>query len=231
VWNDANIVVACSPETTRNVQKCSVLLEQQVTLSHSSYLTFLNVYEPPHPPSGGPRVKRLLQSHICTFACVTALCRYCPVAAQFLLACGPIFRYLFTVILPVTDFNWHYPLAALWVSTSVSDPYSFDTDPDPVILGRILIRILIPPVPDPIRTRLLMIKNCKKMTAEKKGFFISKNAIYLSLGLHEASPSLIFFYFCGSFFPPGSGFGFRIRILIQSGSGSKTQQNIPLSRT
>jgi hypothetical protein len=75
----------------------------------------------------------------------------------------------------------------------------------------------------------------------------SNTSIYLSLSLHKERPSYrrslqlsreaiqhfktkIFFYFCGSFFPPGSGSRFRIRIRIhwpdwiriQLGSGSAT---------
>ncbi len=76
----------------------------------------------------------------------------------------------------------------------------------------------------------------KKFTAEKKF------AIYLSLGLRKGRPSyrrslqpskmniqhfktwnfLIFFYFCGSFFPPGSRYGSR-SIWIRIQSGSETQ--------
>jgi hypothetical protein len=48
------------------------------------------------------------------------------------------------------------------------------------------------PDPDPIQygSRALMTKNLKKITAENFFFFfISKTAIYLSLGLHKVCPS------------------------------------------
>ncbi len=82
---------------------------------------------------------------------------------------------------------------------------------------------------------------------KKLNFFLSKTAIYLSLGLHKVCPSYrrslqltkeaiqhfktwIFSTFVGQFCPPGSWSGFRIRIRIhwpdwiriQSGSGSET---------
>ncbi len=78
-----------------------------------------------------------------------------------------------------------------------------------------------------------MTKNWKKISAGKKikFFFLSKTAIYLSLGLHKVCPSYrkslqltkeaiqhfktwIFSSFVGHFCPPGSGSGFRIRIRI-----------------
>ncbi len=98
-------------------------------------------------------------------------------------------------------------------------------------------------------SRTLMTKNWKKITADKKKkkFYLSKTAIYLSLGLHKIRPSYrrslqltkeaiqhsktwIFSTFVGHFCPPGSGSGFRIRIRIhwpdwiriQSGSGSRS---------
>ncbi len=77
--------------------------------------------------------------------------------------------------------------------------------------------------PDPIRIQGLNDQKLKKTnTAEKKFlFFLSKTAIYISLGLHKVCPSYsrslqlskeaiqhfktwtftIFFYFCGSFLP------------------------------
>ncbi len=122
--------------------------------------------------------------------------------------------------------------------TSVVDPYSFfpDPDPDPEF-----------DVGDPygsgfrIRiqygSRALMTKNWKKITPEKKvNFFLSKTAIYLSLGLHKVCPGYrrslqltkeaiqhfktwIFSTFVGHSCPPGSGSGsvfkLRIRIRIQ----------------
>ncbi len=93
--------------------------------------------------------------------------------------------------------------------------------------------------------RVLMTKNWKKFTAEKKFlFFWSKIAIYLSLCLHkrlatvQEKPSLqpskrtssTFSFFVGHFCPHGfgSGSGFRIwsrtvyADLIETGSGSET---------
>ncbi len=87
--------------------------------------------------------------------------------------------------------------------------------------------------PDPIRIQGFNDKKLyKKITAEKNNFFGSKTSIYLSLGLHKERPiyrrSLqiskeaiqhlkyeLFNYFStfvGHFCPPGSGYGFRIRI-------------------
>jgi hypothetical protein len=72
------------------------------------------------------------------------------------------------------------------------------------------------------RSRVLMTKNWKKFTAEKKSFW-SKIAIYLTLGLHKGRPNfrrtslkrehlalqnLNNLHFCGSFWPSW----FRIRI-------------------
>ncbi len=89
-----------------------------------------------------------------------------------------------------------------------------DTDPDPIQYG----------------SRALMTKNFKKITAENFFifFFLSKTAIYLSLGLHKVlyvqvieeafssqkRPSNTS-TFVGHFCPPGSGSGFRIRIRIR----------------
>jgi hypothetical protein len=85
----------------------------------------------------------------------------------------------------------------------------------------------------------------------------SKIVLYLLLGLHKGRPSsrrslqpskeniqhfktrnfLTFFYFSGSFLPPGSGSGFQVRIhsptliLIHSGSGPETLPIIPFSES
>ncbi len=86
------------------------------------------------------------------------------------------------------------------------------------------------------RSRALMTKNWKKITAEKKfNFFESKTTIYLSLGLHkecrrywrslqlwkEAKSNIskheifnFFSTFVGHFCPPGSGPGSGFRIWI-----------------
>ncbi len=98
---------------------------------------------------------------------------------------------------------------------SVSDPYSFYPDPDP------------------IRIQGFNDQKLKKITAEKFFlFFWSKTAIYLSLGLHKVCSSnrrslqltkeaiqnfktWIFSTFVGHFCHPGSGSGFRIRIRIR----------------
>ncbi len=58
---------------------------------------------------------------------------------------------------------------------TVSDPYSFDQDPDPALEAG-----------DHSGSRALMTKNWKKLTAEKNWL---KTAIYLSLGLHKVCPS------------------------------------------
>ncbi len=89
-------------------------------------------------------------------------------------------------------------------------------------------------------SRVLMNKNWKKFTAEKKIFFCLKMAIYLSLGLHKGSlspsrslhPSKenIWHFKTWIFFGSGSGSVFPIRIRIQltkmkvdpCGSGSAT---------
>jgi hypothetical protein len=75
---------------------------------------------------------------------------------------------------------------------SVSDPYSFFTDPDPDLEVE---------AGDQFGSgygsgsgsRALMTKNWKKITAEKKNqiFFWSKTAIYLSLGLHKVCPHIV----------------------------------------
>jgi hypothetical protein len=61
-----------------------------------------------------------------------------------------------------------YRMYVCKVSSSVSDPYSFFTDPDPEVEAGDQYG----PVPDPIRiqygSRTLMTKNLKKITAEKK---------------------------------------------------------------
>jgi hypothetical protein len=70
---------------------------------------------------------------------------------------------------------------------SVSDPHLFDT-----VRFRIRIqhfRLNTGPDPDPIRIQGFDDQKCKKFTAEKYNFFISKNKIYLSLGLHKGCPS------------------------------------------
>jgi hypothetical protein len=66
------------------------------------------------------------------------------------------------------------------VFSRVVDPYSFfpDPDPDPEF-----------DVGDQYGSRALMTKNRKKITAEIFFFFLSKTAIYLSLGLHKVCPS------------------------------------------
>jgi hypothetical protein len=57
---------------------------------------------------------------------------------------------------------------------SVSDPYSFDTDPDPAF------RLNTDPDPDPIR-----IQSFDDQKWENLNIFSSKTTIYLSLGLHK----------------------------------------------
>ncbi len=105
----------------------------------------------------------------------------------------------------------------------------------------------------PIRIQGFNDQKLEKITAKifLLFFFISKTAIYLSLGLHKVCPSYrrslqfskeaiqhfktwtftkLLSTFVGHFCPPGSGSGFRIRIRIhrpdwiriQSGSGSTT---------
>jgi hypothetical protein len=55
-----------------------------------------------------------------------------------------------------------------------------NTDPDPAFL------VKANPGTDPgSGSRVLMTKNWKKITADKKIIFLSKIAIYLSLGLHK----------------------------------------------
>jgi hypothetical protein len=101
----------------------------------------------------------------------------------------------------------------------VSDPNSFDTDPDPAFYAEYRSG-----------SRVFMTKNLKKITAEKK--IGSKTTSYLSLGLHRGRQSYKsfssqrehpalqnmkfhnIFYLVGHFCPPGSGTGFRIRIRI-----------------
>ncbi len=101
------------------------------------------------------------------------------------------------------------------------------------------------PDPDPIRIQGFNDQKLKTKYGWKKklNFFLSKTAIYLSLGLHKVQyvqvteeacssqkrPSNIFSTFVGHFCPPGSGSGsgFRIRFRTpnpvpdsESGSGS-----------
>ncbi len=90
--------------------------------------------------------------------------------------------------------------------------------------------------PDPIRIQRFDDKKLDKIYRWKKKFFWINDygTIYLSLGLHKGRPIyrrslqvskesnlhfkiwnfFIFFYFCGSFCPPGSGYGFPIRIRV-----------------
>ncbi len=152
---------------------------------------------------------------------------------------------------PVASHSWRElwqvpaPDTQVPVLTSrVSDPHSFDPDPDPAFEAG--DRSGSGSNPDPIRIQDFNDQKLKKITAEKifLFFFWSKTAIYLSLGLHKVCPSYrrslqltkeaiqhfktwtfkIIFYFCGSFLPSW----IRIRnhwpdwIRIQSGSGSET---------
>jgi hypothetical protein len=75
----------------------------------------------------------------------------------------------------------------------VSDPYSFDTDPDPDPALQAEYRSGSNPYPDLIRIQgLYHQKFKKKFTAGKKilFFWIKKLlCIYLSLGLHKGRPS------------------------------------------
>ncbi len=66
----------------------------------------------------------------------------------------------------------------LCVFCRVSDPYSFDPDPDPAFEAG-----------DQSGSKALMTKNLKKSTAGNFFFFWSKTAIYRSLGLHKVCPS------------------------------------------
>ncbi len=63
-----------------------------------------------------------------------------------------------------------FEFPCVFYQCSVSYPYSFDTDPDPALLGWI-----------PYRSGVLMTKNWEKITAEKI-FFFYQTTIYLSLG-------------------------------------------------
>ncbi len=129
-------------------------------------------------------------------------------------------------------------LALILIAASVVDPYSFFPDPDPEF-----------DVGDQYGSRALMTKIVKKLPLKKKEiFFLSKTAIYLSLGLHKVCAGYrrslqltkeaikhfktwIFSTFVGHFCPPGWGSGsvikLRIRIQwsdwirIQYGSGSR----------
>ena len=111
-------------------------------------------------------------------------------------------------------------------TTTVSDPYSFNTDPDPAF------RQNTDPDQDPIRIQGFDDQKLEKIYSWKKFFFRSKTTVYLSLGLHKGRPSnrrslqlskenirhfkiwnfLIFSTFVGHFCPPGSGSGLRTRI-------------------
>jgi hypothetical protein len=70
----------------------------------------------------------------------------------------------------------------VYSNKSVSDPYSFDLDPDPASWAEYRSGS----GPDTI-----LIQGLKKCTAEKKFkiFLKSKIAIYLSLGLNKGRPS------------------------------------------
>ncbi len=101
---------------------------------------------------------------------------------------------------------------------SVSDPYSFFTDPDPVVDAVDQYGSGSGSNPDPIRIQGFNDQKFKKNYSWKKKFFLSKTAIYLSLGLHKVCPGYrrslqltkeaiqhfktwIFFSFYGSFLP------------------------------
>ncbi len=129
------------------------------------------------------------------------------------------------------------PFPPRCLAPSVSDPYSFFPDPEVEAGGQY-----------GSGSRALMTKNWQNYSWKKNLiFFLSKTAIYLSLGLYKVCPryrrrlqltkeaiqhfkTWIFSTFVGHFCPPGSGSGFRIRIRIhlpdwiriQSGSGSET---------
>ncbi len=149
---------------------------------------------------------------------------YCMNVSLF--AQNVVYFMLFVVCL--SNFSWHF----CNISCSVSDPYSFfsGSGSGSRVWGWIPIRIRIQS-----GSRALMTKNWKKITAEKKfKFFLIKNCNSPIPGLlkyvqvtEEALSSQkrppntskhellqTFFYFCGSFCPPGSGSGFRIRIRI-----------------
>ncbi len=70
-------------------------------------------------------------------------------------------------------------------ATRVSDPHSFDPDPDPAF------RLETNPDPDPIRVQGFNDQKLKKKkTVEKNIIFVfDQSAIYLSLGLHKVCPS------------------------------------------
>jgi hypothetical protein len=66
------------------------------------------------------------------------------------------------------------------ILSTVSDPYSFDTDPDPLNTD---------PDPDPIRIQGFDEKKKKNLLTAEKKICGSKTTIDLSLGLHNGRSS------------------------------------------
>ncbi len=130
-----------------------------------------------------------------------------------------------TYIFPaVNRLLFYVYLLILLVIIRVSDPYSFDTDPNPGPDLAFQAEYRSGTGSNPDRIQGFDDQKLKKIYSWKKNS-LSKTTIYLSLGLHKGRPSyrrslqlseeniqhfktwnfLIFSYFVGYFCPPGYG--------------------------